>query len=135
MIVLVTGSRDWPDAEMVADILDLTEKHYGPITTIVHGACPTGADAAADAWAVANDCGVERVPADWTKHGRSAGPLRNREMIRRGADLCLAFIGPCTRPRCIGLVPHDSHGASGCSDMARRAGIRTFVYRLGTVTV
>jgi hypothetical protein len=47
MRILVTGSRDWPDAEMVADILDLSEKFYGRFT-LVHGACPTGADMVSD---------------------------------------------------------------------------------------
>jgi hypothetical protein len=138
MRILVTGSRDWPDVQMVNDVLNAMHAIYGygqPPTTIVHGACPTGADKFADDWARANGIAVERHPADWLSGWRTAaGPMRNREMVRLGADLCIAFIGPCTRPRCIGLAPHDSHGAQGCSDMARRAGIRVLVYRLGDLS-
>jgi len=35
--------------------------------------------------------------ADWKKHGRAAGPIRNREMVRLAAHLgvaaCIAFPG------------------------------------------
>jgi hypothetical protein len=44
-------------------------------------------------------------------------------MVSLGADRCLAFIGPCTSPRCRKAGPHPSHGASGCADLAEAAGI------------
>lgn len=30
-------------------------------------------------------------PANWTKHGKAAGPIRNREMLDENPDLVLAF--------------------------------------------
>jgi hypothetical protein len=53
----------------------------------------------------------------------AAGPRRNAHMIRLGADLCLAFIGPCTSGRCRRADRHPSHGASGTAQLARAAGI------------
>src|SRR5689334_16403693 len=48
--VLVTGGRDYDDAELVFRTLD--QIHIDtPITLIIEGACPTGADAHARAWA------------------------------------------------------------------------------------
>lgn len=143
--ILVTGSRDWPDDYSVDDALTEFERHPsrvpGSPLVIVHGACPTGADAIASRW-VAEWRGYpmeggeyvteEPHPADWSR-GRKAGPKRNAAMVALGADLCLAFIGPCTSPRCHEPEPHDSHGASGCADLAEAAGIPTRRYRLAEV--
>lgn len=123
MRVLVTGSRDWLDHLCVHDELSELDMASPTSITVVHGACPTGADAAADAWAIKwGD--VERYPADW-RQGRKAGPLRNVAMVAAGADLCLAFIGQCTSPRCAVDGEHCSHGATGCAGLAEAAGITT----------
>jgi hypothetical protein len=46
-------------------------------------------------------------------------------MVNLGADIALAFIGPCIKPRCPRPQPHGSHGASGCADLAEATGIPT----------
>jgi hypothetical protein len=98
MRVLITGSRTWDDAESItAELAALP-----PGTTIVHGGCPTGADAIAHQYAVENGIPVEVYPADWDEHGRAAGPIRNAEMIATMPDLVLAF------------VRGDSPGTRGC---------------------
>lgn len=99
--------------------------------TVVHGGCPSGADAHADAWAVGNVLVPVVFRADWATHGRAAGPLRNRSMIDVGASLVLAFIGPCSRRGCPVNGLHGSHGASGCVDLARRVGIPVRTYTAG----
>ncbi|MFE0651019.1 SLOG family protein [Streptomyces sp. NPDC059534] len=131
--ILVTGSRDWADMDCVyANIATAVFQHVPAV--IVHGACPTGADAQAAWWVRMHGrtLGVteERHPAQGhpTKDfgpWPGAGPRRNRRMVDLGADLCLAFIGPCTSPRCRRPDPHPSHGASGCADLAEKAGIPT----------
>ena len=124
MRVLVTGSRDWSDREAIASELAAVVGASGTGVTLVHGACPTGADAIADeVWARAG-LPVERHPADWSR-GRKAGPERNAAMVALGADLCLAFIGDCTSPRCTRPDGHPSHGATGCAALAEAAGIPT----------
>lgn len=142
MRVLVTGSRDWPDDFEVDDTLSEVEaqREDGPGSpfVVVHGACPTGADFYASRWVKGwvgypvegGEYVVEEPhPADWSR-GRKAGPERNAAMVALGADLCLAFIGPCTSPRCYKPEPHDSHGATGCADLAEAAGIPTRRIRL-----
>jgi SLOG family YspA-like protein len=119
--VLVTGSRDWGDRAAIDDALTAlaaANTFHNRITVIVHGACPTGADAIADDWARWHSARseliqVERHPADWRAHGQAAGPRRNAEMVRLGADLCLAFIrnGP--------------PGATHTAGLAEAAGIPT----------
>jgi hypothetical protein len=129
--VLVTGSRDWTDHHTVTHNLTYILRIMGPLT-LVHGACPTGADAIAAEWAdIHRESGVvpDPHPADWGTYGPSAGPLRNAHMVSLGATLCLAFIGPCTKPFCRREQPHGSHGASGCAKLAEDAGItvETFI--------
>ena len=136
MRVLVTGSRDWSDVEAVTSALDAAfdAAFIGDGITefvVVHGACPTGADQIASEWVAAMNDGdlagmvsEERHPADWSR-GRKAGPERNLRMVQTSPDLCLAFIGPCTSPRCWREGRHPSHGASGCANLAAASGIPT----------
>jgi hypothetical protein len=121
MRILVTGSRDWPHWNTVNRAL--LEYAWEQDIVIVHGDCPTGADAMAQRFCDYQLGGrSERYPADWSL-GRRAGPERNRKMVDLGADVCLAFISSCTSPRCKIDGDHPSHGASGTADMAEAAGI------------
>lgn len=117
--VLVTGSRDWDDLAAVRNALGQvrTEDTDQPIV-VVHGDCPTGADAMA-AYLVARavpsfEMTAEPHPANWRPGGqldRSAGFRRNAEMVDLGADICLAFIR------------NGSRGASHTAALAEKAGI------------
>jgi len=113
--VLVTGSRDWDDAELLAHELGLEVGkgiHRAGRVVVVHGACPTGADYLADFIGRSDaDVTVERHPADWSRHGRAAGFRRNAEMVALGAGVCLAFI------------KDGSRGATHTADLAEKAGI------------
>lgn len=86
MRVIVTGSRRWRDRDAISNrLFDL------PVgSTVVHGNA-AGADRIAHQEAQKLGLLVEPHPADWEQHGKSAGPKRNREMARLGADLCIAF--------------------------------------------
>lgn len=123
MRVLVTGSRDWDSRygaariETILNLLLALSDTLGQKLTIVHGGCPSGADQAVDRWARRReDDGVvvEVYPAQWAKFSRSAGPIRNQEMVDRGADLC------------IGFVRGSSLGTRNCLALARNAKIPTF---------
>lgn len=95
MRVLVTGSRAWPDPVRVAHELTRLYMEHGPFT-LVHGACATGADAAAHHWyetaGLDLGCIEVRYPADWDQYGKRAGPIRNEKMVKEASvDLVLAF--------------------------------------------
>jgi hypothetical protein len=119
MRVLVTGSRTWSERvvleiAVLAEVLGVTPREV----TLVHGACGEGADRIADAFARRRGWVTEPHPADWARHGtQAAGPVRNQRMVDLGADVCVAFV----RDR--------SRGATGTVRMARKAGIRTVVWR------
>ncbi len=93
MRVLVTGSRDWQNTETIRAAI--AEVHYfdakGEPVTLVSGACPNGADAMAERWALRFGWEVERHPAQWKVYRRAAGFRRNEEMVTLGADVVLAF--------------------------------------------
>lgn len=133
MRILVTGSRDWTDRAAIMRAIDAVLFEVGNrnegVSTIVSGACPTGADALAEEVASALNMQVERHPADWTAHGKAAGFRRNAEMVALGADACLAFLGDCTSQTCRHPAPHFSHGTSDCMNRAINAGIYTKAIR------
>jgi hypothetical protein len=127
--ILVTGSRDWPDGRRnrVGATLASIVIERGWNVVVVHGGCPTGADAFASAYVrkvaellaqhKAEGSVTEEVhPADWATHGKSAGFRRNAEMVAAGADICLAFIR------------NGSKGATHTADLAEKAGIPTRRY-------
>lgn len=121
--LLITGSRnhqwtaDDSQALLIAvqDIVDKTQKN--PV--IVHGGA-TGADTdAARAGQRLFNLQAEVHRADWKKYGRAAGPIRNKQMVELGADLCLAFPD---HPKGRG-----SRGTWNCIDLAQQAGIPVLV--------
>lgn len=106
--VLVTGSRTWTDAGVIAGVL---AGHYRDGAVLVSGACPRGADALAEEYWGLLGGRIERHPAEWDRFGKRAGFRRNAEMVNAGASLCVAFIRD------------GSPGASHCAGLARAAGI------------
>ncbi|MEU6342184.1 SLOG family protein [Streptomyces sp. NPDC046977] len=114
--ILVTGSRDWNQMDIVHGAL-ATACFQNVPAVIVHGACPSGADAIASWWVRGHriiGLTEERHPADWRPGGRfdrAAGFRRNAHMVALGADVCLAFIR------------NGSNGASHTAALAEQAGI------------
>lgn len=76
-LLVISGSRDWTDEQPIYELLCLFDPYW---TLVMHGHCPTGADAIADRRAQALGFVVKRFPADWNQHGNYAGPKRNEEM-------------------------------------------------------
>lgn len=110
MRVLVCGGRDFTDEKSAFEALDGIGATY-----IVEGGQRTrdpetgeivgGADFLAYRWASARDVSGCTYDADWAKHGRAAGPIRNQRMLDEGKpDLVVAF-----------------PGGRGTADMVRRA--------------
>ena len=95
--VLVTGGRGYSDREAVFARL-ATCRHEaarsGLKLIVIHGYCPTGADHWAALWCRREGIDERRYPAQWSLHGRSAGPRRNQRMLdEEQPNLVLAFPG------------------------------------------
>ena len=84
----VTGGRDFTNEELARCALELLL----PNDIIIHGAA-RGADSLFAR--LASEAGFQTVayPADWNKHGKAAGPIRNQEMLKSGLDLLIVFPG------------------------------------------
>lgn len=94
MRVLVCGGRNYTGKDLVYRALNrLHQIPVGAIATVIHGGA-TGADYFAASWAKDSATPCWGFPANWVKHGKAAGPIRNQQMIDDGRpDLVLAFPG------------------------------------------
>lgn len=88
--IAVTGGRDFSDKTLVNWAFREIGLGYGDV--LVHGAC-RGADELCAKVAQFYGARVEPHPADWKKHGKAAGPVRNREMLKSDIDMLIAFPG------------------------------------------
>lgn len=97
---IVCGSRDM-GGPAIYDCIEHDLKRLA-ISVVIHGDA-RGVDGTARGVAkILGGIEVEAFPADWKKYGNPAGPIRNREMLRRllalrdaGNAVCvLAYPGP-----------------------------------------
>ena len=112
MRVLVTGDRHWKDKGLVHQVLKDLLREYR-ITTLIEGEAP-GADLISRKMALSLGVDVAAFPANWTKYGKAAGPVRNQRMLDEGKpDFVVAF--------------HDnlamSRGTKNMVERAERAGL------------
>lgn len=93
MNLAICGGRDFKATERAAAWVCQELARRWP-TLVLHGGC-RGADTFGASCALLGGLEVESIKADWGKHGKAAGPIRNREIARRlGANgVLLAFPG------------------------------------------
>jgi hypothetical protein len=97
--LIIAGTRDFAIGNGMMNALLV---HFGleeKVKEIVSGGA-RGVDSAGESWAkeMKQLCGenalvVTLFPADWTKHGKAAGPIRNKEMAEYSDALLLIWDG------------------------------------------
>jgi hypothetical protein len=103
MKVLVCGGRTYAGKQRLFAVLDALHRER-PITVVIHGGAP-GADSLGGRWAGARGIPCKVYRADWKKHGKAAGFIRNREMMVDGQpDLVVAFPGGNGTANTVGLA-------------------------------
>jgi hypothetical protein len=83
--VAIVGSRDYPNLDEVRDYVDSL-----PIDTVIITGGARGVDKAAELAARARGMEVVIHGAEWNKHGKSAGMIRNTEIVN-DCDKLVAF--------------------------------------------
>ena len=120
-IVLICGDRNWGGYKIVERELDRLQAKYSHKLFIIEGGAD-GADAQARHFAVTNGVEHKTYPANWKKHGKAAGPIRNRKMLTKGKPgLVLAF-------------HNNIEKSKGTKDMifaANKAGVEVRLYSEG----
>ena len=83
--VVIAGCRDYTNYEEAKVYIDFCLSNIRKENKIIIlSGCASGADAIGERYAEENGFELEKYPADWVKYGRSAGPIRNRQM----AEIC-----------------------------------------------
>lgn len=84
MKVVIAGSRNFDTLNAVELVKYATIASKFTITEVVSGHAD-GIDKAGEEWATSHTFGgtpVKIFKADWKKHGKAAGPIRNEEMAK-----------------------------------------------------
>ena len=89
--MIIAGGRDFNDYALLKAKCDtiLAEKTATHRIVIVSGAA-RGADSLGERYAREYGYTLDSHPADWNRHGRAAGPIRNEEMAEV-SDALIAF--------------------------------------------
>ena len=119
MRLIVSGSRTITDRDWVRRKLDKLTANLKEVVVIVGDA--RGVDAIAYDWALDHGWTVRKHHADWDKHKKAAGPIRNGEMVEDA--------GP--KGVLIAIWDGKSPGTKNCIDRARKAGLKVRVVRYG----
>ena len=88
MKLAVVGSRDFDNYPVLKAKLDIIHK-VKIITCVISGGA-IGADSLAEKWAKENNIETLIFYPNWNKHGKSAGYIRNEEIIK-ASDAVIAF--------------------------------------------
>lgn len=118
MRVLICGGRTFGNRHEHIAQFDVAMRQVPADATIIHGGA-TGADTLAHQFAIATRRKLQVFKARWDIHGRKAGPLRNREMLKSGVDLVIAF------------WDGSSRGTADMIGQAREAKVNVIIYYHG----
>lgn len=120
MRCLICGSRSINDYELLKQVV--LESNFN-ITEVVSG-CANGVDRLGEQLANERQLKIHKFPAEWDRHGKYAGFLRNKQMIN--------FVSPpnCLNGCVIALWDGQSKGTAHTIKLAKAAKIPCFIKSL-----
>lgn len=90
MKLIIAGSRT---LEQCGSLISVAIHYFGLTPTEVVCGGAKGVDESGAAWALRNGTVVHDMPAKWDKHGKAAGPIRNKAMAKYADCLLLIWDG------------------------------------------
>lgn len=121
--LLIAGSRDFDDFDTLRvfadEILQTMKQKYPDTNVSIISGSATGADSLGIMYAKMNIIPYKEFPAKWNLYGKSAGPIRNKEML----DYILDGI-----PYLLAFWDGESRGTKYMIDIAEKAGVPTTVF-------
>jgi hypothetical protein len=113
MRTIIAGSRGCTDYYTL--LIALGKCGWTP--TVVISGTARGADQLGEQWAKEHNVPLELFPADWEKHGKAAGYLRNVKMAEHAEALLAIWDG-------------TSKGTRHMIDIANKQGLRMYVHKV-----
>ena len=89
MKIAIVGSRDFPNLDKVISKVQYLKELYQDDLVIISGGA-RGVDLTAQKEAERLGIKTEIFPADWDKHGKAAGMIRNHDIVK-ACDKVYAF--------------------------------------------
>ena len=123
--ILVCGGRHFEDYDLLKKILDkvLKLKKLTPKDVEIVSGHSKGADRLGEKWAEENGANAKIFPADWALYKKSAGPIRNKQMI----DYITCFENKMV----VAFVSPNSKGTKQTTSLAEKNKILVIVTEYG----
>jgi hypothetical protein len=124
LVIAAGGGRDlaWPHQRIAAELLARSGSRL--VHLVLHGGA-RGADAAIGR--AANQLGWSSavMPAQWERHGRAAGPIRNRELLEQAVARAVAHTSPGSIASVLVVAFPGGAGTASLVQQARRMASRS----------
>lgn len=124
LVIAAGGGRDlaWPYQRIAAELLARTGGR--PVHLLLHGGA-RGADAAIGRAAHQLGWASLVMPAQWQRHGRAAGPIRNRELLEQAIARAEAHSSPGYQASVLVVAFPGGTGTASLVQQARRMASRS----------
>jgi predicted Rossmann-fold nucleotide-binding protein len=124
LVIAAGGGRDlaWPHQRVAAELLACSAGR--PVHRLFHGGA-RGADAAIARAAHQLGWSALALPAAWERHGRAAGPIRNRELLQLAIAEAIAHTSPMASTSVLVLAFPGGPGTASLVQQARRMASRS----------
>lgn len=120
--IIVAGSRSFNNYSEAESILNHIIQNYNSNDVVIVSGGARGADKLGELFAMKKGLKLKVFPANWNKHGKAAGPIRNQEMAEFGTH-------------CIVFWDGKSRGSLDMMKRAKKESLKLLVYNFSEKTI